>query len=224
MQGEKTKESYLPTYTKGEEIFNMVSHVVGAAFGIAALVLCVVMAAVHQNVWGVVSGAIFGAAMIILYTMSSIYHGLRNRRAKLVFRVFDHCSIFLLIAGTYTPLTLCTLHGALGWVLFGVVWAAAVVGIVLNSVSVERFRKFSMACYICMGWVVILALKPLLDRLEFAGFLFLLAGGVFYTIGAVLYGVGKRKKYIHSVWHRFVLGGSVTHFFAILLYVMPVRP
>lgn len=134
--------------------------------------------------------------MIILYTMSGIYHGLRSLKVKWVFRVFDHCSIFLLIAGTYTPLTLCTLHGALGWMLFGIVWADAIVGIVLNSISVERFRRFSMVCYICMGWVVVFSLKPVFDRLACAGLVLLLAGGIFYTIGAVLYGVGK-KKYIH---------------------------
>ncbi len=220
----KLKDRELPTYTKGEEIFNMTSHIVGGALGIVALVLCVVFAAIHKNVYGIVSGAIYGAMMIVLYTMSSIYHGLSpKRKSKKVFQVLDHCSIFLLIAGSYTPFALCTIRQestVAGWTIFGIIWAFAILGIVLNAIDIKKFKVFSMICYLAMGWCIILKVNLLPSALGMSGFILLVAGGVAYTIGAILYGVGKKHKYMHSVFHLFILLGSILHFLCILLYVM----
>ena len=159
MKRTKLRDRILPKYTKGEEIFNMTSHIVGGVLGIVATVLCVVFAAIHRNVYGVISGAIYGITMIILYTMSSIYHGLNpNRKAKKVFQVLDHCSIYLLIAGSYTPFALCSLreyNTALGWSIFGIVWAMAIIGIILNSIDIKKYKVFSMICYLVMGWCII---------------------------------------------------------------------
>ena len=220
----KLADRVLPTYTKGEEIFNMTSHIVGGALGIVALVLSVVFAAVHGNGYGVVSGAIYGVTMVILYTMSSIYHGLNpKRKAKKVFQVLDHCSIYLLIAGSYTPFALCTLREystALGWTIFGVIWFVAILGIILNSIDIKKFRVFSMICYLVMGWCIVFKINLLPELLGTAGFVLLLLGGLAYTIGAILYGLGKKHKYMHSVFHLFILLGSLLQFFTILLYVM----
>ena len=224
MKRTKLRDRILPKYTKGEEIFNMTSHIVGGALGIVALVLCVVFAAVHGNGYGVVSGAIYGITMVILYTMSSIYHGLNpKRKAKKVFQVLDHCSIYLLIAGSYTPFALCTLREystALGWTIFGVIWFVAILGIILNSIDIKKFRVFSMICYLVMGWCIVFRINLLPELLGTAGFVLLLLGGLFYTVGAILYGLGKKHKYMHSVFHLFILLGSLLQFFTILLYVM----
>ncbi len=224
MQRVKLRDRILPKYTKGEEIFNMTSHIVGAALGIVATVLCVVFAAIHGNVYGVVSGAIYGVTMIILYTMSSIYHGLSPKRySKRVFQVLDHCSIFLLIAGSYTPFALCTIREydtASGWIIFGVIWAVAILGIVLNSIDIKKFKVFSMICYLLMGWCIVFKIGLLPKLLGTAGFVLLLLGGIAYTVGAVLYGIGKKHKYMHSIFHLFILLGSLLQFFCILLYVM----
>ncbi len=219
----KLSDRVLPTYTKGEEIFNMTSHIVGGALGIAATTLCIIFAALHNNVYGIISSAIYGFSMILLYTMSSIYHGLRPNKAKRVFQVLDHCSIFLLIAGTYTPYCLVTLreyNTALGWTLFGVVWSMAVIGIVLNSIDIKKYKIFSMICYLIMGWCILVRAPLLPKLLGLPGFILLLSGGVAYTIGAVFYGFGKKKKYIHSVFHMFILLGSILQFFSILFYVV----
>ena len=224
MERVKLRDRILPKYTKGEEIFNMTSHIVGAVLGIVATVLCVVFAATHGNVYGVVSGAIYGVTMIILYTMSSIYHGLSPKRySKKVFQVLDHCSIFLLIAGSYTPFVLCTIREydvASGWVIFGVIWAVAILGIVLNSIDIKKFKVFSMICYLLMGWCIVFKIGLLPKLLGTAGFVLLLLGGIAYTVGAILYGIGKKHKYMHSVFHLFILLGSLLQFFCILLYVM----
>lgn len=224
MKRTKLRDRILPKYTKGEEIFNMTSHIVGGALGIVALVLSVVFAAVHGNGYGVVSGAIYGVTMVILYTMSSIYHGLNpKRKAKKVFQVLDHCSIYLLIAGSYTPFALCTLREystALGWTIFGVIWFVAILGIILNSIDIKKFRVFSMICYLVMGWCIVFKINLLPELLGTAGFVLLLLGGLAYTIGAILYGLGKKHKYMHSVFHLFILLGSLLQFFTILLYVM----
>ena len=224
MERVKLRDRILPKYTKGEEIFNMTSHIVGAVLGIVATVLCVVFAAIHGNVYGVVSGAIFGVTMILLYTMSSIYHGLNPKlKAKKVFQVLDHCSIFLLIAGSYTPFALCTLREydpVTGWVIFGVIWAMALLGIVLNSIDIKRYKVFSMICYLVMGWCIIVKINLLPALLGTVGFALLVAGGIVYTIGAILYGVGKKHKYMHSIFHLCILAASLLHFLCILLYVM----
>ena len=223
MKRTKLIDRILPDYTRGEEIFNMVSHIVGGAFAIAALVLCVVKAALGANTWGLVSGAIYGSTMIILYTMSSIYHGLVTDISKKVFQVIDHCAVFLLIAGTYTPITLCAMRPnspVAGWVVFGIIWGAAAVGIVFNAIDLKGFRVFSMICYLGMGWCVIFAFKYVNAVLPLSAIVLLFVGGFFYTVGAILYGVGKKKRYMHSVFHLFVLMGSIAHFFMILLYIM----
>ncbi len=224
MERIKLRDRILPKYTKGEEIFNMTSHIVGAVLGIVATVLCIVFAAIRGNVYGVVSGAIYGVTMIILYTMSSIYHGLSPKRySKKVFQVLDHCSIFLLIAGSYTPFALCTIREydlASGWIIFGVIWAFAILGIVLNSIDIKKFKVFSMICYLVMGWCIVFKITLLPELLGTAGFVLLLLGGIAYTIGAILYGLGKKHKYMHSIFHLFILLGSLLQFFCILLYVM----
>lgn len=212
-------------YSKGEEIFNMVSHIVGGAFAIAAVTLCIIMAAFHKNIWGVVSGAIYGGSMVILYTMSSLYHGLRPNKAKKVFRVIDHCSIFFLIAGTYTPYMLSGLRPykpELAWTIFGVIWGAAALGISLTAVNMKRFKVFSMICYIAMGWCIATVTSPMIKHFHPMCLVFLLLGGIAYTLGAVLYGVSKKFniRYMHSVFHLFVLAGSILHFFSILFYIM----
>ena len=220
----KLRDRVLPKYTKGEEIFNMTSHIVGAVLGIVATVLCIVFAAIRGNVYGVVSGAIYGVTMIILYTMSSIYHGLSPKRySKKVFQVLDHCSIFLLIAGSYTPFALCTIREydtVSGWLIFGVIWAFAILGIVLNSIDIKKFKVFSMICYLVMGWCIVFKITLLPQLLGTAGFVLLLLGGIAYTVGAILYGLGKKHKYMHSIFHLFILLGSLLQFLCILLYVM----
>lgn len=214
----------IPNYTKGEEIFNMVTHIVGGGIGVVATALCVIFAALHSNPWAVVGSAIYGAMMIVLYTMSSIYHGLHpHLTAKKVFRVIDHCSIFLLIAGTYTPIALARIRPAYpvtGWVIFGVVWGVAVLGIVANAISIEKFKIFSMICYIGLGWCVVFAWKRTVECIDFWGIVLLLAGGIAYTIGAVIYGIGKKKRYMHSIFHIFVCIGSLLQFFCILFFVV----
>lgn len=224
MQRTKLKDRILPTYTKGEEIFNMTSHIVGGVLGIVATVLCVVMSAIHKNVYGIISGAIFGVTMILLYSMSSIYHGLSPKlKAKKVMQVLDHCSIFLLIAGSYTPFCLCTLREynvALGWTIFGVIWFFAILGIILNSIDLKKYKVFSMICYLVMGWCIIIKINLLPELLGLNGFILLVAGGIVYTIGAILYGVGKKHKYIHSIFHLCIFVASLLHFLCILLYVM----
>ncbi len=224
MERIKLKDRILPKYTKGEEIFNMTSHIVGAVLGVVATVLCIVFAAIRGNVYGVISGAIYGVTMIILYTMSSIYHGLSPKRySKKVFQVLDHCSIFLLIAGSYTPFALCSIREydpISGWVIFGIIWIVAILGIVLNSIDIKKFKMFSMICYLAMGWCIVFKITLLPKLLGTAGFVLLLLGGIAYTVGAVLYAIGKKHKYMHSVFHLFILLGSLLQFFCILLYVM----
>ena len=220
----KLADRILPTYTKGEEIFNMVSHIVAAVFGIAALVLGIVISAKKGNGYGVASSIVFGITLLILYTMSSIYHGLSPElMAKRVFQVIDHCSIFLLIAGSYTPFCLCSLreyNPALGWSIFGVIWGMAILGIVFNSIDLRKFKVFSMICYLAMGWLVIFTVKILIEVLGVGGFTLLVLGGVIYTIGAILYAKGRYQKWFHSIFHLCCLLGSVAHILCVLIYVL----
>ena len=224
MTRQKLSDRILPSYTKGEEIFNMVSHIVGGALGIVALVLCVVFAAVDRNPYGVVGGAIFGASLIILYTSSSIYHGLKpHLMAKKVFQILDHCSIFFLIAGSYTPIALVALreyNPFVGWTIFGVVWAAAIVGIVLNSIDIKAYRKFSAICYLAMGWCIVFAWDAAGYMIQRGGLLLLLFGGISYTIGAVVYYLFKKKRFAHSIFHLFVLAGSILQALYIMIYIV----
>ena len=203
-------------YTLGEELFNAITHGIGALLSVAGCVVLLVRC--HQLGDGVaaVSSAIYGATLIILYTMSTLYHALVNEKAKAVFRVFDHVTIYLLIAGTYTPYTLACLGGALGWTLFGIVWAAAIVGIVFSSISLRRFQKLSMICYIAMGWVILIAIKPLWQVIGTLPMVFLVIGGVLYPGGVLFYQM-KESRYMHSIWHLFVIAGSIFQYFSILL-------
>lgn len=210
----------IPKYTLGEELTNSISHGVGAGLGIAALVLCIVKSAIAHDGYKLASSIVFGIAVTLLYLMSCLYHALKVNKAKRVFRVMDHCTIFLLIAGTYTPFTLVTLRGALGWWLFGIVWGVAILGIVLNAVSLKRFAKLSVLCYLGMGWVIIFAFRRLSAALHPTGLALLIAGGVAYTVGAILYAVGSKRKYFHSIFHFFCIIGTVLHFLAVYLYVL----
>ena len=220
----KLVDRVLPSYTKGEEIFNMTSHIVGGALGIVAIVLLSVFGAIHHNPYGVVGGVIFGISMLLLYTISSIYHGLSPKlKAKKVFQVLDHCAIFLLIAGSYTPFCLCTLREydpKTGWIIFGIIWTTAIIGIIFNSIDLKKYKVFSMVCYLLMGWCIIVKASLLPELLTLTGFILLVSGGIVYTIGAVLYGLGKKKKYVHSIFHIFIFIGSLLHFLCILLYVI----
>lgn len=213
----------LPNYTRGEEIFNMVSHIAGGAFGIAALVLCVVRAAIHGSAWGVVSSCIYGASIILLYTMSCIYHGLKPEMAKKVFQVLDHCTIYFLIAGTYTPILFCAMRPhspGWAWVLSGVVWGCAAAATVFTAIDLKRYAKLSMFCYLAMGWCILIAIKPTLASVPWQALVWILLGGIVYTVGAVLYGLGKTRRWMHSIFHLFVLLGTLFQFFGIYFYIV----
>lgn len=212
-RAERRKQLFLPSYSLSEEIMSAVTHGIGAGLGIAGLVALLVFG--RHDALTTVSVSIFGATMIMLYLVSTLYHALGINRAKKVFRILDHCTIFLLIAGTYTPISLLCFGGATGWLMFGIVWGVAILGIVLNAIDLYRFRKFSMACYIGLGWLVIFFFQPLVEHLDRNSIIFLIIGGVIYTIGAAVYGVGKKVKYMHSFWHLFVLGGTIFHYFVI---------
>lgn len=219
----KLRDRVMPDYTKGEEIFNMTSHIVGAAIGVAALVLGIVISAVHKNGYGLAGSIVYGISMIILYTMSSVYHGLRDGMAKRVMQVLDHCTIYLLIAGTYTPILLSAMRPidpVSSWVLLGVVWGLSAVAITLTAIDLKKYSVFSMICYIGMGWCILLRVPLLIEAVSWGGFWLILLGGICYTIGAVLYGMGRKKRYMHSVFHLFVVAGSVLHLIAVLVYAL----
>ena len=223
MKRTKLRDRQLPDYTRGEEIFNMVSHIVGGAFGIAALVLCVVRAAIHGSAWGVVSSCIYGSSIIVLYAMSCIYHGLKPEMAKKVFQVLDHCTIYFLIAGTYTPVLFCSMRPyspGWAWVLFGVVWGCAAAATVFTAIDLKRYSKLSMFCYLAMGWCILIAIKPTLAAVPWQALLWILLGGIAYTAGAVLYGLGKTRRWMHCIFHLFVLLGTLLQFFGIYFYIV----
>ena len=219
-KSEKREKLGLPKYTLGEELVNSISHGLGAVFGVVALVLCAVFSARQGDVWKIVSGSVYSASMIVLYTISTVYHALGINLAKKVMRTLDHCSIYLLIAGTYTPYCLVAMRENTGFAIFIVVWAAAALGITLNAISVHKFRIVSMIIYIAMGWAIIFSIRDLVANVATAGVVMLTVGGVLYTIGAVLYGIGKKKKYMHSVFHFLALGGSILHFISVFGYVI----
>ncbi len=204
----------------GEEIANSVTHGVGALAALAALPLLVV-AALPRGASAVVGSTVFGATMLLLYLTSTLYHALARNRAKKVFRVLDHSAIFLLIAGTYTPFTLGVLRGAWGWTLFGIVWALAVTGVALTGSLGVRLPKLTTVVYIAMGWLILIAIRPLLAHLPRPGLAWLVAGGVAYTAGAVFY-AWQRLPYHHAVWHLFVLAGSCCHCIAVARYAAPL--
>lgn len=224
MKRTKLKDRVLPKYTKGEEIFNMTSHIVGAAFGLIVTIVCIVVSAMHKDAYAIVSSIIYGISMIVLYTMSSIYHGLSPKlTGKKVMQILDHCTIFLLIAGSYTPFMLCTFRNynpAIGWTMFSLIWGAAILGIVLNAIDLKKYNVFSMICYIAMGWAIIFRVDLLPKLLGKNGVILLVSGGIAYTLGAILYGLGVKHKYMHSVFHLFILLGSILQFFCIVFYVI----
>jgi len=203
-------------YTTGEEIFNSVSHGIGALLAIAGTAVLIAFSAQNRSAIEVVSASIFGASLIILYLMSTLYHAITNRKAKKILQIMDHNTIFLLIAGTYTPYTLCCIEPKwMGWTIFGVIWAAAIVGIVLSSVNLDKFRKISTICYILMGWGIVFAIKPLKDGMPKSSLILLVVGGVLYSLGCIFY-VKKKVRYFHSIWHLFVVAGSIMHYFSVL--------
>ncbi|MBQ9189716.1 MAG: hemolysin III family protein [Clostridia bacterium] len=216
-------ERKLPSYSRGEEIMNMVTHIVGGAVGIAVLVFGVILSAMHHNVWGIVGTSIYGATMIWLYTMSSIYHGLLPSRAKKIMQVLDHCTIYALIAGTYTPILLVAIrpvYPVLAWVCFGLEWGLLALTTTLTAIDLRKYRVFSMICYIFMGWLIIFVAPQAIEAIGINGFWWLLAGGIAYTIGAILYGIGSKRPWFHSIFHLFVLLGSILQAVAILWYVL----
>lgn len=223
MKRTKLSDRSLPDYTRGEEQMNMVSHIVGGALGIAMLTLCVVRAALHHNTWGVVTSAIYGATLIATFTISSVYHGLRPNLGKKVMQVIDHCTIYLLIAGTYTVIVLSAFrpaHPGLAWGLFTFQWGMAAIAITLTAIDLKKYSIFSMVCYIGMGWAILPFANVAIETMQFGGFLLLLLGGIAYTIGSILYGLGRTKKWMHSVFHLFVNLGALLQFLSIFFYAV----
>jgi len=223
MKRTKLSDRQLPNYTRGEEIMNMVTHIVGGAIGIVALTLCVIRAALHGNVYGVVTSAVYGTTMITMFTISSVYHGLKPNLGKKVMQVIDHCTIYFLIAGTYTVVVLSAIrpvYPVLGWCLFGFEWAMVALATTFTAIDLKKYGVFSMICYIGMGWAVIPFWKQTLQVLTMPGFLLLLAGGIAYTVGSILYGLGKKRKWMHSIFHIFVILGALLQFFSVLLYAI----
>lgn len=214
---EKRKSLNLPVYSTFEEILSAISHGIGALLSVFAIVLLIISSSFKAKT--IVCVSIYSATLFVLYIISTMYHALGLNKAKKVFRILDHCSIFILISGTYTPICLLMLDGVIGWILFSAVWLCAIVGIVFNAIDLKKFSKLSMACYIIMGWAIIFAIKPLMDVITQRQLLFLFLGGIFYTVGAIIYGIGKKIKYMHSLWHVFVLSGSIFHFFMIFDFI-----
>ena len=223
MKRTRLADRLLPDYTRGEEIMNMVTHIVGGAVGIVALPLCVIRAAVNGNVFGIVTSSVYGTTMITMFTISSVYHGLRPNLGKKVMQVIDHCTIYFLIAGTYTVVVLSGIrpvYPVLGWGLFVFEWAVAALAATLTAIDLKKYNVFSMICYIGMGWAVIPFWRQTLDVLTMSGFLLLLSGGIAYTVGSILYGLGRTRKWMHSVFHIFVVLGAFFQFLAVLLYAV----
>jgi len=223
MKRTKLRDRILPDYTRGEERMNMITHIVGGGIGVVVLLLCLWRAIAHHNVWGIVGSAIYGVTFILLYTMSSVYHGMHPGTGKKVLQVIDHCSIYLFIAGTYTPIMLSALrpvYPGWAWTLLGIVWGLAALAITLTAIDLKKYSIFSMVCYIGMGWCVIMAIKPVMAVLPKPGLMLLVAGGGTYTIGAGLYGLGSKRRYMHSLFHFFVLAGSVLQALCVLLYCL----
>lgn len=204
-------------YTLGEEVMNAVTHGVGALLAVAGGTLLIASSASQQDPYKLASSIVYGLSLAMLYLMSTLYHSIASPRTKAVLRVFDHCSIFLLIAGTYTPFTLVTLRQAGGWGLFGAIWGTAAVGIALNAISLRRFEKLSLLCYVVMGWAVVFQAGTLLSALSPGGLALLVAGGICYTGGILFYVL--RRPYMHGIWHLFVLAGSVCHFFCVAMVI-----
>jgi hemolysin III len=205
-----------------EELFNSITHGAGVLLSIAALVLLIVFSSIYGNTGHVVSCTIFGITLILLYTASTLYHSFQKPKIKNILKIVDHSCIYLLIAGTYTPFLMVTLRGVLGWTMFAVIWLLAIVGVVFKIFFVHRFKIISTIAYLFMGWIVIFAIKPLVDTMPAGGLAWLFAGGLAYSLGVIFY-VWKTLPFNHAIWHMFVLAGSTCHFFAVLFYVLPLR-
>lgn len=204
------------------EIANSVTHGIGVLLAIAALVILIVFAVIYGNAWHIVSFSIYGSTLVLLYLASTLYHAIQRPRLKYILRIIDHSAVYLLIAGTYTPFTLVTLQGAQGWVMFGVIWGLAVAGILYKTFFINRYIVVSTLFYVLMGWLIVFSIRDLFINLPLNGLIFLGAGGLSYTLGLIFY--AKREKlFMHAIWHLFVLGGSICHFFAILFYVLPFK-
>jgi len=219
---EALKKAWKRQQSRGEEIANGITHGIGAGLSVAALAILVTYAGLFGDAWRVVSFSIYGATLIILYLVSTLYHSFSSQKAKDFFHLLDHSAIFLLIAGTYTPFTLVTLRGAWGWTLFGLIWSMAVGGILFKVFFFDRLRFVSVFFYVIMGWLAVTAISPLAEALSSGGLLWLALGGLFYTLGVIFY-IWKSLPYGHMIWHLFVLAGSIMHFFCMLLYVLPMR-
>lgn len=218
MAKKKEIQEVKPKYTLGEEIVNAITHGVGAALAIAGLVLLIIKA---DSAMGVVTGVIYASIMIVLYVISCIYHSLSFRiKGKKVLRILDHCNIQLMVAGTYTPICLSMLGGTLGWVMFGIVWTVTIVAVVFNCLNVEKYKVVSIVCNLLLGWAALLIIKPLIAACPSTGLSLLIWGGVVYSIGAILYGLGHKIRYMHSVFHFFVIGGSLLHYLMIFFYAV----
>jgi hemolysin III len=199
-----------------EEIANAITHGVGALLALAALVILIVIASIYGTPWHIVSFTIYGSALLILYLVSTLYHSLTHPGAKRLFRKFDHMSIFLLIAGTYTPFCLIVLNGWIGWTIFGITWTCAICGIVLKAFNTGKYERLSTFLYVMMGWLILPAIVPLYKAVDVHAFILLMTGGFFYTAGTWFFLKDLRVRYFHSIWHLFVLGGSISHFFSVL--------
>lgn len=216
-------ERVMPDYTRGEEYFNMISHIVGGVVAAVGLLLCIVCAAQRRNTWGLVSSAVFGFTMILMYTMSSVYHGLPDGQGKRVMQVLDHCAVYVVIAGTYTPILLSAmrpLDSVSAWVLFGVVWGITAAAVTLNAIDLYRWRVLSMILYVGLGWTIVVRLPLLIRAIGWDGFKLILVGGLCYTVGAILYGKGRTTRWMHSIFHLFVVAGSACHILAILFFAV----
>ncbi len=209
-------------YSPIEEKINITTHAIGFILSIVAFVLLVTHANLHGDVWHIVSFSIFGASLIILYAASTFYHSAKKSELRNRLKIFDHASIYILIAGTYTPFTLVTLNGTIGWVIFGTSWGLALTGIILKFFFTGKYNLISTIMYVLMGWVIVFAIKPLINNLPLEGLLWLLAGGIFYTIGAILYSI-KKIKFNHAIFHMFVLSGSFCQFMSVFFYVLPSK-
>ncbi len=208
--------------TRINEIANSITHGIGALLAAAGLVLLIFYAAMYGNAWHVVSFSIYGSTLVLMYLASTLYHGIQQPRLKYIFRVVDHAAIFILIAGTYTPFTLVTLQGTRGWVLFGVIWGLAVLGIFYKVFFINRHPVISTFFYVLMGWLIIFSIGDLLQSLPRNGLILLGAGGLSYTVGIIFY-AARERLFMHAIWHLFVLGGSICHYFAVLFYVLPLK-
>ena len=223
MKRTKLSDRQLPDYSRGEELMNMNTHIVGGGLGVIVLLTCVVRAALNQDYYGIVSCTIYGTTFITMFTISSVYHGLKPGMNKKVMQVIDHCTIYFLIAGTYTVIVLSALrpvYPVLAWSMFGFEWLLAIVACTLTDIDLKKYSVFSMICYIGMGWAILPFARQALEVLSFPGFLLLLLGGIAYTIGSILYGLGKKRKWMHSVFHLFVNLGALLQFFAVLFYAV----